>query len=539
MYEVSATVRKDIANQMDWVLEDRNYPYSNKVVADIVNNSIDKKSNLIDMFSKHSNWNPDKLMIQFDEDYSREFNRNALYRFCNWIEKAIAQEDRQLTELERYVIYFIQDIKEQFFNETMNDDIARLNSRNDNFKLRNNMKSSKAILKLCKEMGWDKLSHTGELYSSTPERPKYDSFDYEYAMLCDNINPIKTTRHTCLSLNPVDFLLMSNGTSWESCHYIDYYDSDPGCYSSGTISYMLDECSFIFYTVDADFCGEDIELEEKLQRQVFGYKDEVFIQSRLYPQSMDCGAEAIYTDIRNIVQKVISDCLEKPNLWTKTTSDVNDIVEQGYGATCYPDWRPGCPGSTHCSISKLKGTTNLPKIILGAKPICIECGGTHHVENSITCCSRSGGYYCAKCDSWIDEDDVYWVHDEAYCGDCTVYCEDCGDYEVYDDATQVYYYNRYGNKCSKWVCTDCLESYSHCDCCDEYWHDDDIIRTEEGNYYCPECNDSYGICEECDEYHDLDELTYDEVTEKYYCQDCYEKLIEEREEEEKAYEEAV
>ena len=538
MYEVSNEVRENLVEQVERVLNERNYPYNHRVIKDIVNNAIEAKSSLIDLLSKHPKWNPEKLMIQFDEDYSREFNRRAIWNFTRWLEIAIHNEKGCIPELDRNVLTFIDTIKEQFFSPEMDRDINWINEENDNFKLRNNMKSSKAIMKLCVEMGFDKLPPTGELPNSTPERPKYDSFNYRYAMLCDNINPIKTTRHTCLSLNPVDFLLMSYGTSWQSCHYIDYFDDDPGCYSSGTISYMLDECSFIFYTVDASFDGKDIELEPKIQRQVFGYNDEVFVQSRLYPQSMDEGAEAIYTDIRNVVQKVIADCLEKPNLWKKTTSDVLDYVEKGDDATCYPDWEPGCPGSSHCSISKLKGSNKFPKIILGKAPICIECGYEHDTDKSITCCSTPGGERCVRCGDIISRNDVRWIDDDPYCSECTYCCEDCEEYIAVGDEYEVKYYLG-GRVYTKYICGDCKRDYSRCDCCGAYWHDDDMATTEEGGWYCPNCEDSWNYCGKCEECHDVDYMTWDDEDGCYYCNDCYNEIMNDRNEEDEDYDEAI
>lgn len=531
MYSVSESVKENIVKNFIKVLEEREYPYTEMAVRKIIDTAIASKASLLDILSKHPNWREDKLIIRFEEDYSREFNIAAMYEFANWIIRAIRRTGRMTSNLDDRVIAFIKySITNQFFDVGMKQDIDSLNALNDNFKLRTNMKASKAILKLCKVMGYDTLPHAGELHSSTKDRPKYDDFNYEYAKLCDNINPIKTKRHTCISLNPLDFLLMSHGSSWHSCHDIDYFNDDPGCYSSGTISYLLDECSFIFYTVDAGFNGNDIEFEPKIQRQVFGYKDEVFIQSRLYPQSMDCGAESVYTDIREVVQKVIADCLDKPNLWVKNTTDVNTVVTRGADATCYPDWKPGCPGSSHCNLSVIKGVTKFPKIVLGARPICIECGMRHSVTGNINCCS-SNCYNCENCGCNIEEDEVRWVGDYAYCEDCVTWCEDCEEYELNDDIVRINYIGSWGSD-HRYVCSCCAENYWCCDNCGEYWDDDDLVHTEEGNHYCPDCNDSYGYCENCCCHYDSDSMVFDDVDGCYYCDECYDKIVSDRENEE-------
>ena len=334
---------KLIVSEMESVLDERNYCYQTTHLQTIVNECLKQKENLIELFSKHPKWNHKKLMIQFSSDIERKIDFRSILDFTNWLqEKAnIASPSWywNIPETREYeIIRFMTRIDKQFFDENMKNMIDEVNKLNQNFKLRTNMKASKAIGKICREEGWDKL----------------DGYNQKYAALCDALSPLKIKRHTVISLNPIDFLLMSNGNSWNSCHDIGYYDDEPGCFSSGTISYMLDKHSFIFYTVDASYNGNEIEREEKIQRQVFGYNDEVLAQLRLYPQSNDYGAEQIYTDIREIVQKVVADCLGKPNLWIRSKEDVEDVCKKGTGATCYADWRKCNPGGEHCSISTHK-----------------------------------------------------------------------------------------------------------------------------------------------------------------------------------------
>ena len=138
----------------------------------------------------------------------------------------------------------------------------------------------------------------------------------------------------------------------------------------------------------------------------------------------------------------------------------------------------------------------IPKsIILGAKPICISCGCRHDYTENISCC-KFDGYYCTECGQWIDEDDVYWVGDDPYCGDCVVYCE-------------------------------------RCNCCVPY---NDAIRVN-GSYYCQvycrDCADDKAFyCESCDEWFTKENGFYDEYTDSWYCKVCYEELLKEREESE-------
>ena len=140
--------------------------------------------------------------------------------------------------------------------------------------------------------------------------------------------------HTILSVNPLDYLTMSFGNSWASCHTIDKQNkrempnSYQGMYSSGTISYMLDSPSMVFYTVDASYDGNDFWHEPKINRQMYHWGEDKLIQGRLYPQDND-GCSTGYTAFRAIVQKIMSEIFDFPNFWTvsKGTSEAGRYID--------------------------------------------------------------------------------------------------------------------------------------------------------------------------------------------------------------------
>ena len=516
-YEITKEIKEAIVLEMEDELDRRDYVYNRIHLKTIVDKSVKRKKNLIELLSKHPNWNKEKLMIQFDADIERKMDFDQIYVFTNWLQdkariKAPSSWFNVPETREYEVVRFMQGIRDQFFDSTMQDRIDEVNKLNPNFKLRSNMKASKAIGKICREEGWDKL----------------DGFNQAYATLCNALSPLKIKRHTCISLNPMDYLLMSNGNSWSSCHDIDNAYDDPGCYSSGTISYMLDEHSFIFYTVDAAYDGNEIERQPKIQRQVFGYNDEVLAQLRLYPQDNDFGAEQTYTDIREIVQKVVSDCLGKPNLWVRSKKDVEEVCSKGNGATCYPDWKKCNPGGEHCSISTLKEREDgkeFRQIIFGARPICIECGSDNYDTDNISCCN--GSYrYCEHCGERIHEVDIRWGgywEDIPYCEDCVTYCEDCDRYYLNDEVNYIDGYH---------VCNDCLKNgdYYECENCGEIHYSDNMVCTEDGEHcYCRDCANEYTfVCDQCCNRHETEDMFHDEETGLDLCEYCYNELLRER-----------
>lgn len=519
MYKINETSLDYIKDEFKEELNDRDYNYRNSAINFIFDTYQRRKANLLELFSKHPNWNPEHLMISFDEDFSRKINTSVTGGFFEWLFYRMDEHFPDTAQLykDNYSSMYTCFSYKPYLEESDDFYLKYINAMHESFRFRAGMKVTKCVKKICSTFGWDKIM--GNEYDREGKLVEVNLFEREFAKFCDAVSPIKITRHTCISLNPVDFLLMSNGNSWDSCHYIGDEPADAGCYSSGTISYMLDEHSFIFYTVSSEFTGEDIERERKINRQVFGYNDYQLLQSRLYPQGCDVGANEIYTDIRNVVQKVIADCLGEPNLWIKRK--VNNVY-RGDCATVYEDWYHF---SNLCSVSILKGKEDedLETIYMGAEPICINCGEYHTVEGNIDCEYDEDEYnYCEDCGCRIHSDNTYWVGDYAYCHDCVTYCERCGEYEVNDNTYWIESEQRY-------VCESCYDDYyGHCDCCNDIFSQDELTEVSGNQWVCSEClREEYTECAGCgdivynDEVREVVNHRTGEVT--YYCEDCYEE----------------
>lgn len=505
----------------------RNYEYTDHAIDTIIDSWYEAKKPLIDLLSKHPNWNPEKFMIQFDSDFSRKIEVRDAKEFLSFLE---CRTDILGIVTYRDGGYFHRNLWDEMYccmfhatylGEADTTYLDHINTLSENFRFRPGMKVTKVMRKICEHFGWTEI--TGYEYNREGERVQFNAFEREYAKYCDAMCPLKVTRHTCISVNPLDYLLMSYGNSWRSCHYISNANDRPGEYSSGTISYMLDEHSIVFYTVDASYNGDSIELHEKTQRQIFGYNDFQIMQSRLYPQSNDSGAESIYEDFRNTMQKVIADCLEKPNLWVRRKHNLN--TRHGDGATCYPDWNYGSDLYS-TSVLKEKADVDLKAIVLGTAPICIECGYTHDVEDNINCC-RGGRRYCTCCGERIRyEEDIRWVGDAPYCEDCVSWCNCCEEY-VSEETTYIPSEDRY-------VCESCLsEYYIYCEHCDEYCHQDEMTFVEsEDRWVCDHHLDMYYIkCAKCGEW--ILKLNANEADDgNYYCDECFEEMKEEDEDDE-------
>ena len=100
-----------------------------------------------------------------------------------------------------------------------------------------------------------------------------------------------------------------------------------------------------------------------------------------------------------------------------------------------------------------------------------------------------------------------------------VECLECGEHMV--------------SFASSMSCDECA-GYSYCDCCGEASYEDDMYYLD-GELLCESCWDEMGVyCESCDETFNAfnTDMIWDEDTDMYYCPECYELLMESRQDEE-------
>ena len=95
------------------------------------------------------------------------------------------------------------------------------------------LKTSRAFNKVCTHFGVD----------------KWNKYNKEFAKYSDLVSGKERTLNFIISLNPLDYLTMSFGKSWASCHTIDKSNrrrmpnAYSGAYCNGVLSYMLDKAS--------------------------------------------------------------------------------------------------------------------------------------------------------------------------------------------------------------------------------------------------------------------------------------------------------
>lgn len=381
-------------------------------VCTMLNEYFTNKKSLIDLFSKSENYAGDMRII-FDIELARENNARDVAQFCDQFGTKIGAkrtllkyQDADGKKVTDYLKVGIKKINVDDLDDAeivgkLDKAAANVSAFNDdgttkesysrycdfvntvcsngmryisaptltqehvdvlhsrvNYKLAPGMKTSRAFNRIC-------------TYYKLNEKAEYNKLFAQYAdMVSSNIRKLKFF----ISVNPLDYLTMSFGNSWASCHTIDKNNrrnmpnAYSGMYCGGTLSYMLDKTSIITY-VHSNI-PEDVE-EGKLYRNMFHYGDGLLIQSRIYPQGSD-GNTDLYKVFRGFVQKEFADILGlEKNLWTKKSGYVrNSVRSRGMHYHDYTSFN-------NCNItypSEYRDRVGCSMVQIGHEGICPYCG---------------------------------------------------------------------------------------------------------------------------------------------------------------------
>lgn len=390
-------------------------------VCAMLNKFFENKKDLIDLFIQSKNYIGD-LRISFDIELVRETSRYELSCFCDAFSEKVRAKDvickykdehgktlndylaigiksltardlmndnirKQLTVNDEHKNAFVasdgrtreSDKAFQTFSNMMyafgrycksaldDDMVSKLEQYEINERFASNLKTSRAFNRVCAHFGVDKL-------------PKYNKLFAQYS---DMISDTKRKMIFYMSLNPLDYLTMSFGKSWASCHTIDKTNkrrmpnSYSGAYCGGTLSYMLDQSSFVTFV--HSHVPEDIIEEGKIYRNMFHYQNDMLVQGRIYPQGTD-GNTDLYKIFRGFVQKEMAALLGITNAWVKSGTRPSSVT-YSRGAH-YRDYE--CFGNCNVSHHKEKGISE-NYVNIGHEGICPNCGAPVTYDSRLTC----------------------------------------------------------------------------------------------------------------------------------------------------------
>lgn len=324
----------------------------------------------------------------------------------------------------------------------------------------------------------------------------------------------KITGKLCFSVHPLDYLSISETTyNWRSCHALD------GEYRAGNLSYMMDNSTIVCYLKGEDNVKlprfpEDVLWNSKKWRVLLYLSNDwkMIFAGKQYPFSSLEGMNAIIDKCFN-ANEVTG--FRRPS--TRTYD--------GYRGSKWSHWNDyTVPNPTVDNIVFDLDESYIPVgggIVSLTNLVKDEKGSKHFNDVLRSSCYKPMYTYLIE-KGWWKEDyfslaDARKTHFNI--GKFT-YCLRCGEKEVMDMGS------------ATMMCYDCEREFgnSENDVFGFCKHCGARIETENGFYiedelYCEDCFDKYGAqCDDCKDYYLRDNMHYNEDTDSYLCNWCYEHL---------------
>ena len=276
-----------------------------------------------------------------------------------------------------------------------------------------NLKGFLPDLKFAKGMKTSRAFNRVGVHFGLDKSPSYEKLKAVYG---DLINDLKRTLNYVISLNPLDYLKMSFGNTWASCHTIDRNNlrrrsnGYSGAYCGGTLSYMLDNVSFVNYVVpietkDGISSTERPDRWDKIYRNMFHLQGKQMIQGRVYPQDKD-GNTDLYQVMRFAMQKALSQMFGIEHI---DSGNGNDTWVMKGKTEIHSEWY--CSYGEHykdysrysgCNLSYIRNCENTLPIEIGHHGIDVYSGEEYSNSDRLS----SGTYACLPSDFLNEVDTV-------------------------------------------------------------------------------------------------------------------------------------
>ena len=371
---LSESELKPIAGIMGSVFEETDYNYTDEAVTKMAGKWAQNKSKLANILRKADGWDEKNLcvvrditVVQRNEGRAKQAYQSLISNICYcapsdtpgskllvgmYSESSMQSDARSGTLSHRGREWLVNSLENQGFNVKFSLNVGAKFSRVMNAVLR-------AVIE--------------QAHLDCPEYEKW------FAAFSDGVKIKPEKLKFVLSIHPADYMRMSFGNSWDSCHKLGR-----GCSQAGTLSYMLDTCSMVGFVVKPE-CKDEYWKEGKIFRQMFMYNGAEMLKSRLYPDYST--NDAIYgTAFADCVAKI----LDIPSDWEKVNSALTTMA-QGKGSSAYPDFTYSYYNTWSLVNPKYRadGALVAKTTPIGEPPMCPICGKEHKSRN--TC-------YCNDCD---------------------------------------------------------------------------------------------------------------------------------------------
>ena len=383
-------------------------PFGEDGVMANLNEWAKNKEPLIQLLRRHPNWIEKEKAVVINFKEGRGIDRGIIDEISFFILSS-ASEILTNESMENFRTAF--QAATAGYSSTVSEENLEIIRNKGEIKCVSGQKTSRIIGRLCSKFGVD----------------KHEGYDRLFAQLADALNPLQIDKTAVLSVHPCDYLEMSNkDNTWTSCHNLDH-----GSWQTGTLSYMTDAVSMIFFTVDQGQTGPFYRAPRR-GRQMFFYTENLLFQSRQYPKN----ADDMMAQYRGIVQKIIAVCLGVPNRWRLKTNRaaLNACYTTDPNGMQYPDY------DHYGTLSLLRDVSDYGHLHIGHAALCVCCGQAINKANSLHCGKCPETVVCKECGQTLLKEDAHLADGAYYCPSCLQICADCGksimDEETYSAVDQ-------------------------------------------------------------------------------------------------------
>ena len=402
------------------------------------------KENLRELLRRHPDWNEREQAVEIKYDEVRNIDsscvREAVYEM-----KELAELAGLVGEPRRHFEIALDAATGDYQRIPEEDQLSTIRVYGG-IDCAPGQKASRIVNRLCLKFGLERYTEEKQEKNSdgTVTTRTVHPYNAVFARLSDALNPGAEVKKALLSIHPCDFLEMSNtNNSWRSCHSLR-----DGDYQAGTLSYMRDEVSMVFYTVNSDVT-QDFHKAPHIAREIYCYSGGTLLQSRLYPSDR-ADQRKRYLEL---VQKVIASCLGVPGEWaTQAVTDGNgQFWRSGVGSRQYRDYDYGY---AIVSLLQNEGRDGDTMLTIGHKACCVCCGEDLRDSNMIDCGRCHSLVICKSCGREMDKDDTSYDEEAHayYCGDCRPICTQC-----HKGIKGTVHHALWRGKVSKQMCQSCYE----------------------------------------------------------------------------------
>lgn len=435
----------------------------------------ENKKKQMELFRKHPCWNEEAKAIIFTHTEVREANygmaRDNVAKLYGYIEKKrggispgfIAAIYHTLSETKKESPQISEEFLTRYEEYTHSDKLSdKLNSM-----LKVGTKITRVVMQYCKDIGINEA----------------EEFNKFYAKFADSMSRLETKKTIVISLHFCDFMTMSNGNSWMTCHYINSHNifhesgSNSGSYKQGCLSYALDEFSFLLYTLP-DPCGDKAYYRiQKINRMCCQYKNGILVTGKCYPDNSDSSIN-LY---KETAQQVIADAESASNSWTSTNNIniIDGFTKTERHASHYADYKKSSQKPT-LSIRRNSLFEIEDSILIGHQAYCLWCGNKLDSDESswLQCEKHRKEMICSHCGQIItDPDNVHINDSECFCIECSFYCDYHKQYEPISKARTMINKNQL-------VCQEAISHMTLCKC---------GTYISKNQKICPTCGEHYEI----------------------------------------------